>query len=101
MVASIYSPLLIEFIAPICNDETATSLHQKCLAGQTAWNLCIARELGLPIADEMEAALNKENKTFPQMKAMVDMLIQRKQLHFDQHKQFVFLTEQSKKIGWL
>ncbi|MEP7376035.1 MAG: hypothetical protein ABI675_21745 [Chitinophagaceae bacterium] len=93
-----YSAILQEFIEPIRHQEdTEEMFFQKCQIGQTAWNLCIAKEFGLSIYDEMSKIVILQNEKQPEMKPVFDFLIARKTLFFDVYKNFIFILEKRTK----
>jgi hypothetical protein len=90
-----YSAVLQDFIQPICNeDETQASFYQKCEVGRTVWNYCIAQEFNLSVAGTFHTAITEGNERHPEMKRVVDLLIERKRAFFRAYTNFIVTIEQ-------
>lgn len=90
-----YSAILQDFIQPICNDnETEVSFYQKCEVGRTVWNYCVAQEFNLSIANALYDAITEGNERHPEMKPVVDLLIERKRAFFRAYTNFIVTIEQ-------
>jgi hypothetical protein len=95
-----YSGLLLSYVEPVCNDaETEATFFKKCELGKIVWNYYIAREFDLSVKNDLGQAIDKSNEVHPEMKQVVDLLMERKRLFFGEHKNFIFHMEVKNRPG--
>lgn len=89
-----YPSLLIKFIEPLLNgDESDEEFLAKAKIGQLAWNHSVSDENNLPLDSEMKNALQKFISMYPEQKEILNMLVLRKAMEFQEHQQFIFTVE--------
>jgi hypothetical protein len=67
--------------------------------GKIVWNYYIACEFDLSVKKDLHHAINESNGRHPEMKEVVHLLMERKRLFFNRHKNFIVHIQKKDRPG--
>ena len=90
----LYSNILQDFARPLLNEKDTDEIFMKKMKiVEVIWNYCIAKEFKLPVFDELNKIITRQNEIHTAMKEVFDEFIKYKETDFGEYKNFIQKVE--------
>lgn len=90
----LYSSILQDFARPLLNEKDTDEIFiKKMKIAELIWNYCIAKEFKLPVFDELDKIITRQNQVHHSIKQVFDEFIKYKKTDFKKYKNFIHKIE--------